>query len=72
MKNTICTIGIIFNTIGTLLTLWTIFATKSSYVGTAEELDNRGKAFSKEKKNVIIGFVIIVIGNSLQIVSMYI
>ena len=71
MKNIICAAGIILNTIGTLLTLWTIFATKVSYVGTAEELDNRGKAFAKEKKKVIIGTIGIGIGNLLQVVSCF-
>lgn len=50
MNKVLLIIGIILNTLGTLLTLWTIFSTKASYVGTAAEQDSRHEHFPKEKR----------------------
>lgn len=72
MSKFVCAFGIIINTIGTLFTVWTIFATKASYVGTAAEHDNRPNEFPKEKRRVVGGFVLIFAGNALQIVSLFI
>lgn len=71
MNNFFCLLGIILNTVGTLFTLWTVFSTKSSDVGTAAEHDNRHKTFPVEKRRIIIGFVVIVMGNVLQAVSLF-
>lgn len=71
MSKVICCIGIILNTLGTLFTLWTIFATDPAYVGTALEHDNRWKESPKEKRRVIFGFVVIAIGNTFQIFSLF-
>ncbi len=71
MNKITCIIGIILNTIGTLFTLWTVFATKAASVGTAWELDNRWKKFPMEKRRVVAGFIIIAIGNGLQILSLF-
>lgn len=69
--NIVSILGIKLNTMGTLLTLWMIFRTRSSTVGTAGEYDSRRERFPKEKRLVILGFVIIVIGNLLQIIAVY-
>lgn len=60
-------IGIIFSTMGTILTLWTVFITKDA--GTWGELAKRKDEFPKEKKRVIIGCGMIIIGAILQIIS---
>ena len=72
MKSVLLVIGIILNTLGTLLTLWTIFSTKDSFIGTAAEYDSRHERFPTEKQKVIKGFVFIVLGNCLQILSIYV
>lgn len=72
MKNTISALGIILSMVGTLLTLWTILSTKSSYAGTAAEFDNHHKEFPKQKAQAIIGFIAILLGGILQIWGLYI
>lgn len=72
MATILCAIGIIINTVGTLITLWKIFATKSSYVGTVAWYDNQSEEFPKEKRCVYVGFSLIVLGNILQIISLFI
>lgn len=69
LKNALGIAGIVLNALGTLSTLWTIFATKSNMVGTAWEFDHRPEQFPKEKRRVVIGFIGIVIGSLLQIAS---
>ena len=58
--------GIIINTIGTILTLWTLISTKLDYVGTVAEYSNRPKEFQKEKRLAILGLIAITVGNTLQ------
>lgn len=60
-------LGIVFQTIGTILTLWSIFITKNA--GTWGELYRRHEEFPKEKQRVIMGCVMIIIGAALQIIG---
>lgn len=64
-------IGIVLTVIGTVLTLWTVFITNPTSVGTWGEPLDRAKAFPKEKRRVIVGCSLIVLGGVLQIVSQF-
>ena len=70
-KNCMCTAGIIFNTVGTLLSLWTVITTSTKDYGTAAEIDDRPNRFPKEKRKVILGLALIFGGNILQIAALY-
>ena len=64
-------LGIICSTIGTILTLWVVFTTNADRVGTWGELKDRKENFAKEKKWVIRGLCLIVIGAALQIAGLF-
>ena len=70
-KNILTILGIALNTLGTILTLWTIFATKTNMAGTVWEYDHCGEEFPKEKRRVIAGSICIVTGNLLQMISVF-
>ena len=71
--STVLTIaGITLSTIGTVLSLWTVITTSCAYKGTCNEFANRNRDFRKEKRLVIIGCVLIVLGASAQIVALLI
>lgn len=72
MQKYIAVIGIIITTFGTILSLWTILSTKVSDMGTAAKHDNQQNDFKKEKKIVIVGSFLIVIGSAMQIISILI
>jgi len=60
-------IGIALNTIGTVFTLLSILTTDPQKVGTWGYLADMNREFKKEKKKVIIGCTMIVIGGAIQI-----
>lgn len=65
-------IGILSTTIGTVLSLWSILFTKSEYMGTCQQYANINDDFKKQKKWVIFGTALIILGSSLQIISVLI
>lgn len=72
MKIIICFIGIILATVGTILSLWKVITSKSKDMGTVKQIDNIGLDFKKEKKWVGFGCCLIIVGNGLQIFSLFI
>lgn len=64
-------LGIFLTTVGTVFTLWTVLMTHNEYAGTWNELSNRNKEFPKEKRRVVIGCIMIVIGGILQIIGQF-
>lgn len=64
-------IGIFLVMIGTIFSLWSVLGTKGNYVGTVGWLDNQQEIFKKDKRKVIIGTILIVIGSLLQIVALF-
>ena len=72
MKNLINSLGIAITVIGTVLTLWTTFITKTSEAGTHGEMARRHEVFPKEKKRVVVGCCLIIIGGMAQIISQFI
>ena len=72
MKGIINSVGIILSIIGTIMTLWTIFITKIEKVATWGDPDEIKENFLKEKKRVIIGSGLIIVGGLLQIICQFI
>ncbi len=64
-------IGIVLVLIGTVLSLWSILCTKTSYMGTALQHDQQQEDFKKNKRNVAIGSSLIFIGSILQIIGLF-
>ena len=64
-------IGIILVMIGTVFSLWSILSTKEKYYGTCEWFSNLSDDFKKDKKKVIIGIILIVMGSILQIIGLF-
>lgn len=69
MDKIINIVGIILVAVGSVLSLWTIITTKTSFVGTCDDWDSKQEQFKKEKVLVFIGCVLIVVGSVLQICS---
>lgn len=72
MDKIINVMGIILVAFGSVLSLWTIITTKTSFVGTCDDWDSKPKQFKKEKVLVIIGCILIIIGSGFQIYSNFI
>lgn len=62
-------IGIVIVAIGSVLSLWTIITTKTSFIGTCTDLDSKPEQFKKEKLLVVLGCILIISGSILQIIS---
>lgn len=73
MGKIIGVIGIVFVMIGTILSLWSIITTNSNFVGTVASFDGEliQKDFKKQKKQVIIGSLIIIIGSIMQCFALF-
>ncbi len=72
MSKILSTIGIILVVAGTILSLWSILATKGNYVQTADWYDCQQENFKKDKRKVIVGTISIIIGSTLQIIGLFI
>lgn len=59
--------GIIFVMFGTIFSLWSVLGTKVKEVGTAGKEDRKQEDFKKDKRNVIIGIILIIAGSIVQI-----
>ncbi len=71
MGKIISVTGIVLVMIGTIFSLWSVLGTKSNYVQTAEWLQHLNENFRKEKKKVIIGTILIIMGSIFQIVGIF-
>lgn len=63
--------GIVFAMIGTVFSLWSVLGTKGVYVQTVDWFDHQQENFKKDKKKVIIGTILIIIGSIFQIAGMF-
>lgn len=71
MDKILSVIGIILVMIGTVFSLWSILSTKVKYYWTCEWFSNLSDDFEKDKKKVIIGTILIIMGSILQIVGLF-
>ena len=71
MSKILSTVGILLVVLGTIFSLWSILGTKAEYVGTAEHFDNQQNIFKKDKRKVIIGTILIVLGSIFQISGLF-
>ena len=62
-------VGIVIVFLGTAFSLWSIITNDTERAGSWEGIKERGEDAKTEKKNVIIGIVLIFIGSVLQIVG---
>ena len=58
--------------IGTIFSLWSILSTKGDYVGTCQWWSDQQNNFKKDKKKVVFGIMLIIIGSVLQIIGLFI
>ena len=72
MSKAVSVVGIVFVMIGTVFSLWSVIGTKTKEVGTAGKEDRKQEDFKKDKRNVIIGIILIILGSSLQIVGIFV
>ncbi len=72
MSKVVSVIGIVFVMIGTVFSLWSVLGAKVKEAGTAEKEDRKQEDFKKDKINVIIGIILIILGSSFQIVGMFV
>lgn len=70
MDKFLSAIGIVLVMIGTIFSLWFILATKTQYYGTCGWFSNLQDNFKRDKKKVIIGTMLIIIGSIFQIVGL--
>lgn len=66
------TLGIVLSVSGTVFSLRTVLTTRTKEAGTYNELANRHNSFMKEKRCVMLGLILIILGGGLQIVSQFI
>ena len=62
-------VGIVIVFLGTAFSLWSIITNDTKRAGSWEAIKERGEDAKTEKKNVIIGIILIFIGSVLQIVG---
>ena len=62
-------VGIVIVFLGTAFSLWSIITNDTKRAGSWESIKERGEDAKTEKKNVIIGIVLVFIGSVLQIVG---
>ena len=72
MNKILSTIGIVLVTIGTIFSLWSVLGTRTEDYGTCGWISNLYDSFKKDKKKVIIGTILIVVGSIFQIVGLFI
>lgn len=70
MSKIVSVVGIVFVMIGTIFSLWSILTTKTKYYGTVGWMSDLQDNFKKDKKKVIIGTILIIIGSIFQIVGL--
>lgn len=70
MSKILSVIGILLVITGTIFSLWSILGTKLNYVGTAHWHDYQQESFTKDKRKVIIGTILIIAGSIFQIIGL--
>ena len=71
MSKIVSVVGIVFVMVGTIFSLWSVLGTKGDYVQTAGWYDHQQENFKKDKKKVIIGTILIILGSIFQIAGMF-
>jgi len=72
MGKVLALIGIIAVAIGTILSLWTVLTTNLKSIGTWGYLEEGMRNdYKKQKRLVIIGIVIILLGSLLQCIAIF-
>lgn len=64
-------LGIVLVAIGTCWSLWSVLNTDSNYVGTVDWHSHQDEAFKKQKRQVIAGLILIILGSVAQIVAQF-
>ena len=64
-------LGIVLIAIGTCWSLWSILNTDPNYIGTVDWYSHQGEAFKKQKRQVIAGLILIILGSVAQIVAQF-
>lgn len=64
-------IGIVFVMIGTIFSLWSILTTNTKDYGTCGWIANLQDNFKRDKKKVIGGTILIIIGSIFQISGLF-
>jgi len=72
MSKFMSVVGIFVVMTGTILSLWSIITTKTSFVGTCADWDSKSEQFKKEKILVVVGCILIVFGSILQIIAIFV
>ena len=74
MSKILAAIGIVGVTLGTILSLLSILTTNSRYVGTVAYMNGESiqKSFKIQKRQVILGIILIVAGSVLQVIALFI
>ena len=72
MNKYISITGIILVMVGTILSLWSVLKTKGDEPQTAFWHDHQQENFKKDKKKVIVGTVLIILGSLFQIIGILI
>ncbi len=63
--------GIVLSFIGTAFSLWKILMRDERIAGTWRDIPNLHKNAIKERRYVIVGIILILVGNLLQIAGCY-
>ena len=71
MGKILSAIGIFLVVVGTIFSLWSILGTKGDYILTMEWYDHQQENFKKDKKKVIVGTILIVLGSIFQIIALF-
>lgn len=71
MGKILSVIGIFSVVIGTIFSLWSILGIKGDYVSTANWYEHQQEDFKKNKKKVIVGTILIILGSVFQIIGLF-
>ena len=71
MSKFISVVGVVFVMVGTVFSLWSVLGTKGDYVQSVDWYAHQQENFKKDKKKVIIGTVLIIIGSIFQIAGIF-
>lgn len=71
MNKILSSIGILLVLVGTVFSLWSILGTKGDYVQTVEWYRHQQENFKRDKKKVIRGTFLIILGSIFQIIGLY-
>lgn len=72
MNKCINILGLVLVMIGTIFSLWSVLGTRSDIVQTAGYQDHLQENFKKDKKKVVLGTILIILGTLFQIIGVFI